>query len=53
MELHRGHVEREAACPTCADPTESLFHVVFECPVARRFWDEVKKMTGAKVPKLH
>ena len=53
MELHRRHVEPEAMCYTCGAATESLFHIVFECPVARMFWDEVKKLTGIKIPKLH
>jgi hypothetical protein len=53
MELHRRHVEPEATCYTCGAATESLFHIVFECPVARMFWDEVKKLTGIKIPKLH
>ena len=53
MELHRRHVEPEATCYTCGAAIECLFHIVFECPVARMFWDEVKKLTGIKIPKLH
>jgi hypothetical protein len=32
---------------------ESLFHITFECPLARRFWEEIKKLTGIKTPVLH
>lgn len=37
LELHRRHVEHDASCFTCGAEEESLFHVVFECPMARRF----------------
>ena len=53
MELHRRHVESEAFCATCGDEGESLFHVAFECSMARRFWQAAKELIGVKVPVLH
>lgn len=52
-ELHRRHVAQESYCEMCGDPNESLYHVFFECLVARRFWGEVKKLMGMVVPNLH
>ncbi|KAM0903185.1 hypothetical protein ACQ4PT_018813 [Festuca glaucescens] len=37
-ELGRRHVIRECFCEVCGDPEELLFHVMFQCPIARRFW---------------
>ncbi|RLN03307.1 hypothetical protein C2845_PM13G12070 [Panicum miliaceum] len=53
MELCRRHVDRDATCSTCGAQEESLFYVVLECPLARSFWDEVHKLSGTKVPRLH
>lgn len=53
LELKRWHVEKESYCEVCGDPAESLYHVFFRCPVAKRFWKEVKKLTGVQVPELH
>jgi len=36
-ELKRRHVAEECHCEMCADQEESLFHVLFACPIARRF----------------
>lgn len=36
-ELFRRHVEKEGFCEVCGDPSESIFHVVISCPLARRF----------------
>jgi hypothetical protein len=30
-----------------------LYHVIVECPWAKHFWSEVKKLTGSKLPVLH
>jgi len=35
------------------DLEETLYHMVFDCPVAKRFWSEVKKSSGMTVPLLH
>lgn len=43
----------ENFCEMCGDPDESVYHVVLLCPVARRFWDEVGKLTGVRIPDLH
>jgi hypothetical protein len=52
-ELKRRHVAMENFCEMCGDPDESVYHVVLLCPVARRFWDEVRKLTGVRIPDLH
>lgn len=46
-------MEKESFCDLCGDPDESLYHVAFNCSVARRFWAEVKKVEGVPVPNLH
>lgn len=51
--LFQRHVDRETVCATCGAADETLFHIAFECSMARRFWEEVKKLTGIKVPRLH
>lgn len=44
---------KESFCEFCGDPEETLYHVVFDCPVAKRFWSEVKKSLGMTIPLLH
>jgi hypothetical protein len=53
LELKRRHVGKESFCEVCGDPTESVFHVVTECSVARSFWDVIKQLSGVKLPQLH
>jgi len=43
FELKRRHVAKESFCEYCGDPEETLYHVAIQCPLARRFWAEVKK----------
>lgn len=50
LELKRRHISQESYCELCGDPEEMVFHVVFSCPVAKRFWAEVR---GVSVPILH
>lgn len=52
-ELTRRHISKESYCEMCGEPDESLFHVFFDCPVAKRFWYEVKKVSGVVIPRLH
>lgn len=52
-ELKRRHISKEGHCETCGKDSESLYHVVFECTYAHRFWDAVKEITGVKMPNLH
>lgn len=52
-ELKRRHVEKESYCEVCGDPDECLYHMFFLCPVAQLFWQEVKLLSGIKVPMLH
>lgn len=44
---------KESFCEACSDPEESLYHVMFQCPLARRFWAEIKKSEGVTIPNLH
>ena len=52
-ELKRRHVARESHCEMCGGEDESLFHIFFDCPFAKRFWREVKRIMGVNVPDLH
>lgn len=52
-ELKRRHIEKESFCEMYGDPDESVYHVAFLCPVAKRFWAEVKRLSGVSVPSLH
>ncbi|KAG2562686.1 hypothetical protein PVAP13_8KG400101 [Panicum virgatum] len=52
-ELKRRHVEQEDFCETCGEEGETLFHVAFKCPLARRFWQSAKDLVGIKIPALH
>jgi len=53
QELKRRHVILESHCELCGDPDQSLYHIVFLCPAAKRFWAEVKNFSGVSVPLLH
>jgi hypothetical protein len=53
VELKRKHVAMESFCEMCGDPDESLYHIIFLCPVARRFWGEVRKQSGVIISNLH
>jgi hypothetical protein len=51
--LHRRHVEPLPNCDTCGADEETIKHALLECTVARVFWEQVKVLTGVKVPALH
>jgi len=51
--LKRRHVAMESFYKFYDDLEETLYHMVFDCPVAKRFWSEVKKSSGMTVPLLH
>ena len=51
--LRRRHIIGESHCETCGHPDEDLFHIVVDCPWARRFWAEVKHVTGKVFPQVH
>jgi hypothetical protein len=51
--LKRLHVAKESLCEVCGDPEESIYHVIWQCPVAKRFWAEVKKLMRHTVPAFH
>jgi hypothetical protein len=46
-------VEREDFCETCGAEAESLFHVAFECFMARSFWQSAKEIVGIKIPVMN
>ena len=50
--LKRRHVEEIDFCESCGQPETSM-HAIFHCTWARSFWDEIKILTGIKIPKLH
>lgn len=52
-ELKRRHVSPESFCEVCGNEDESLHHLFFICPIARRLWLEIKKLSGVVVPCLH
>jgi hypothetical protein len=52
-ELKRRDVSHESHYAACGHQSEDLFHVIVECPWAKRLWLEVKKLTGKKLPALH
>jgi len=37
----------------CGAEEESINHALLDCTVAKYFWEEVKLLTGVKVPPLH
>jgi len=53
FELKRRHIAKESFCEYCGDPEETLYHVAIQCPLARRFWAEVKKVEGVTIPNFH
>lgn len=46
-------MSEESYCEFCGDPSESMYHIFFSCPMARRFWGEVKQLTGVGVFNFH
>jgi hypothetical protein len=52
-ELKRRHVIKESHCEVCGYAAEDLFHIIVECPWARRFWEAIFNTTGRKFPALH
>ncbi|RLN12708.1 hypothetical protein C2845_PM09G19940 [Panicum miliaceum] len=52
-ELKWRHVEQEDFCETCGAKGETLFHVAFDCPMARSFWQSAKDLVGITLPALH
>jgi len=51
--LKKKHMEHIAFCKTCGAEEETIFHAFFECTWARIFWEELKKITSIKIPRLH
>jgi hypothetical protein len=50
--LERGYIEKIAFCQTCGS-LETIQHSLFECTWAKLFWQEIKAVTGVKIPYLH
>lgn len=40
-------------CEVCGEDVESIKHALLDCTVAKLFWDQVRLLTGVKVPLLH
>lgn len=53
VELKRRHVAMESLCEFCGNLEETLYHMVFDCPVVKRFWSEVNKSSGMTDPLIH
>lgn len=54
--LLRKHIVEAAGagCPICSAPLESAYHLIFDCPFARRFWSVVGvASTISSVELLH
>lgn len=49
-ELQRRHIEPTAFCETCGAESEPIRHVLLDCTIARMFWQEIKSITGSKLP---
>lgn len=50
--LHRKHIDPIANCAYCGTAEETTFHALIECPAARAFWSNLKKIEGIKLPRL-
>jgi ribonuclease HI len=51
--LNRRHIDPTAFCERCGAERESINHALIECTVAKIFWQQIKQLTGAKLPHLH
>lgn len=51
--LNRRHIEPSSCCDTCGAEKETIRHILIECTIAKRFWAEVRVLTGVKLPSLH
>src|SRR6266540_6441982 len=40
-------------CKTCGAVEETSLHAFFDCTCEKQFWQEMKQVTGVKVPRLH
>ncbi|KAF8776620.1 hypothetical protein HU200_003344 [Digitaria exilis] len=47
------HIVKEGHCNDYGHSSESIFHTMFECSYAHRFWECIKELTGLKPPRLH
>ena len=52
QELKRRHVTQEDFCEVCGMQGESIYHIAFDCTIAKRFWQATKEITGVKLPEL-
>ncbi|GJN37087.1 hypothetical protein PR202_gb26009 [Eleusine coracana subsp. coracana] len=51
--LSQRHIAKESFCPDCGNELESIYHTMFECTYAFRFWECIKDLTSIKPPLLH
>jgi hypothetical protein len=50
--LKNRHIDRISFCQACGCE-ETIWHALFECTWAKLFWQEIKEVTGVKIPELH
>lgn len=51
--LNRRHIEPTANYEVCGEERESIKHILLDCTVAKFFWEQVKGVSGIKIPPLH
>jgi hypothetical protein len=51
--LNRRHIEPTRFCDICGAESETIKHTLTECTIARLFWQEMRALTGTKLPQLH
>jgi hypothetical protein len=52
-ELKRRHIAKESFCEVCGAPDENVYHVVFQCTTAKRFWEAAEQTWELKIPEFH
>jgi hypothetical protein len=47
------HISRESYCQDSGDPSETVFHTLFECSYARMFWECIMEITSVKPLRMY
>jgi hypothetical protein len=47
------HIAKDGACMNCGYCAETIYHTMFECSDAKRFWECIRDVTSKKPPLLH
>jgi ribonuclease HI len=50
--LKKRHIERISFCQACGGD-ETIKHALFHCTWAKLFWQEIRVVTGVKIPDFH